>query len=231
MAGKKPPTSTSTWKYFLIGVGSFWLFTPVFGGGASIFIMPALSLLLVYTIINSSSRVFELVPATKAYTVGNLFLFPVLFSLLVYLMLIVFGDGSLGIVALILLLTGHGKAAMSLFASAGDIGPALCGSTFILLVMLLAIFIITALSCIRNKKVRISAIAAFGICIYTWLYLLKVQITAVATVGFNDFFNGFGALPYANLLLLCTGAACVIALPVSVLMGMHLYKRRFAARA
>lgn len=222
----KVKNSMSVWIVFLIVLGGNLLITPVFDSGGGILVFPVLSMLYVYRIVNSGNKIYELVPVTKDYIVGNIFLSSIIFLVLCFVLLSAIGYMVLGLVLLLVLLFGGQSSIASLFASGIQFSADFDGILFILLVMLIALFVFTALSFINIRKLRLTALICFSVGSYVLLLLLKGHFPAQAG-GTGDFFMGFRAMPQARSIVRYTFLMCILVIPLSILAGRRFYRSRF----
>jgi hypothetical protein len=204
----------------LIGMSLFNIFFPV------------TSLAIVYLIINGNRKVFELVPVSSTYIVANVFLLSVVLTAICFLSLYLLLMA--GVLLLILIVSIAAPSHISLTGGSNTL-PVTPGEwksvLFSLLLIMLILFVVTALSLAKSKTVRLAGISVFSACIYATLWLLKIQTPSVGT---SDTVNvsfyimpRFNTIPYANMILLLLGIACLIFVPASIYAGMRFYKCRF----
>ncbi|WP_350344055.1 hypothetical protein PRVXT_000426 [Proteinivorax tanatarense] len=212
--------SSSTYNTKTIFLAGLFIgFLIKFFGFDSLFMLPFISLIIIHQIVEGHRKLYELVPVSSWYAVVSLFataLFMVLFvHVFILLVVIIFMGGFM-------LLAWFGGAEIGMDGPTGPTFEATATSgestLFMLLMVILILFIGTAIALIRNKKCKtVANISAFGL-LMGFLYWLKISLPIN-----GDFYESFTVAPQADLLLIGFGVITVVAVPLSIIAGHRFY--------
>jgi len=205
---------------------------PLFGMASFNIILPVASVYLVYRILNGDRKVFQLIPVSNSYVAENVFLLSIILTVFCYLVVWLLAWAGIGLIIVIVLIVSYvsGKAfpsGDSIIASSSEWKNAL----FSLMVFLIIIFVVTAFSLAKNKKVRLMGITLFSVGGYALMWLLKLSIpvandSGMGTLTLNcDIMQLFYTTAYAETILLWLGIACLLIIPLSVIFGLKCYRQ------
>ncbi|WP_353893648.1 hypothetical protein PRVXH_000402 [Proteinivorax hydrogeniformans] len=198
---------------FLAGIILSFLMS--FFGLDSLFVLPFFTLYMTYQIVEGHRKLYELVPVSSWYVVVSLFataLFMVLFAHVAMLLVVIMFMGGFMILAWL------GGAEIGMGGPTVSTATSVESTLFMLLMVILILFIGTAIALIKNKKCKtVANISAFGLLI-GFLYWLKISLPID-----GDFYESFTVAPQADLLLTGLGMITVVAVPLSIVAGHRFY--------
>jgi hypothetical protein len=213
---------------------------PLFGMASFNIILPVASVYLVYRILNGDRKVFQLIPVSNSYVAENVFLLSIILTVFCYLVVWLLAWAGIGLIIVIVLIISSlsGKNPSSGGSSISSSSDSIIASSsewknvlFSLMVFLIIIFVVTAFSLAKNKKVRLIGIALFSVGAYAFLWLLKLSIpvendSGMGTLTLNcDIMPLFYTTAYAETILLWLGIACLLIIPLSVIFGLKCYRQ------
>lgn len=203
---KKSPKQAS----FIIFIYMLIVFTLslILGQGGFIFYPTIFTLYAVYSIVNSSNKLFEIVPVLKLYSLINIYIYVFISITLANTLLLIIGK-----------LLAHLSASMGmnvLINSWKNIFVIESISTIVASILLPIFFI--KLNSLR-KKLIISVNVIVPIAL-----LLFNKMPVVTEFDKVHFWKSITIMPNYNQFLLILACVCVIILPVSMLISYKLYK-------
>ena len=184
--------------------------------------LPAVSVCFIDIIFYKGDRIFENVPVKRGFIVFNIFLFSIVITLILYLMLTVFT------IALVWLLIGVFYIFLPSHISntppeaANQIIATAKANHLMLIVVVLILFVGTSIVFIKNKKIRISCFTLSSAIGYGLLFLLKINMP-ISNSGKIEFFESFTLMPSANTVLMGTALGTVLICFISAAAGYKLY--------
>ncbi|MGH4124837.1 MAG: ABC-2 transporter permease [Clostridium sp.] len=207
------PKKTSKYHFFILF--SFILFIGVFIGNVDgfgvIFYPIIIALCMVYSIINSENKLFELVPVSKVYSLINLYLYVFLTSLAITI-------GSTIALILATFLMQPTSTLNILVINWNAMFLISCISTIITSILLPVFFI--RLSFLR----KILTISVTALTTIVLLYTAPVA----SQLGNVSFLENIKAMPHYNETLLILICVCLVIIPISIFISYRLYKgKRF----
>lgn len=209
-------------------LGFFFLFLIMFSfimlrfKDQNTFILPLLSVLLSYNIINSEKKLYELVPVSSKFTVSNLYLFNILAMVLGYLALMLSGFIFLGFILFMFWIFG-GTVGNGMPEGVENMPMDLNSILLLVMLYILIIFIGTTVSLIKDKRIRFMSIIGAIALFFGFLYSVKVTLPMAPGLEGFDFLANFGAAPHAPLILLGLGLFTILTIPLSLWAGHKLY--------
>jgi hypothetical protein len=208
-------------------VASIWLLVFIMGGDIMIAMLPFISVWMVYRIINSDRKLYELVPVTPLYTVINAYLLSFMILVLTYVFMIVLSFGIITMIMGTILLAGGtieqgAPEGLSHVTGGGDIKSFL----FMLMIFLIILFIGTTISFIKNKKLRITSLFTVGAMLYGFLYAVKISLPIAPGRSKVDFIESFNIAPHGASILMGLGIFTLITIPLSVVIGYKIYSSK-----
>ncbi|MGV8983598.1 hypothetical protein [Clostridium sp.] len=189
---------------FILFIG---VFTGSIDGIGVIFYPLIITLSMVYSIINSQNRLFEIVPVSKMYSLINIYLYVFITSLAITI------GGSAGIILarFLVQLTSTLNVLKINWKAVFLIGSI----STIMTSILLPIFFIK-LNFLR-KALTITVAALVTIVL---LYTAPI----VTELGIISFLESIKVIPNSNEISLILICVCVVILPISILISLRLYK-------
>ncbi|MFA6939611.1 MAG: hypothetical protein WCQ54_01315 [Clostridiaceae bacterium] len=214
-------------KYMLIAyIMIFMNITLFFGNTASLntffyIALPVISVCFIDILFHKGERNFENVPVKREFIVFNIFLFSIVLTVILYLMLTVLGIG------LIWLLIGVMYVFFPSHISsnppdANQIISTTKANILILMVVVLILFVGTSIVFIKRRRTRICSFALFSAIGYGLLFLLKINMP-ISNSGKIEFFESFTLMPSANTVLIFTALGTVLICFISAAAGYKLY--------
>lgn len=187
-----------------------------------------LSIIFSYGVPTSKRKPYALVPVSKKYALFNLYLLPLVISVIGYalmygIMIVI----ALILWAIILISKTPQDNAVDMIPYQAGIKTAL----FCLMFVLLAILVSTAISVIRRRKIRWIATGIFiGISsgLMIWLksilpFVSSENVIFSFTFGLEDILPGFEQMSNAWIILLCMAAALLVITPLSIRFAYREY--------
>lgn len=210
---------------FLVIVPLLWSIQNILGfRDTNLFFLPLGSLFLVYSIVNSDNKLYELVPVKPVYTIINIYLLSLGSMILIYLMMIAGTFIFIGLVLLLILISG-GEVSQGPpdGLSIPDIPMEFNSMIFMIMLFLLIIFIGTTISLVKNNKMRYLSLAGFGTAMFIFLYTVKSTLPAHPQLDRFDFTASLDMAPNSDLIILGLGLFTLFAIPFSVWKGYKIY--------
>lgn len=212
---------SSKFPFFFILIYSLFLVPlyVIFGNGGLIFYPLVFTLHAVYCIANSRSKLFEIVPVSRLYAIINIYLY----FFVMTLSLIAGGLISLLSFEILALFTSTFTLADTvisiLLTNWKGILVINCIS-IIMVSILLPIFFIMLNS--LRKTLTISVVILISIALISF----KNTLPVVPELGKISFLESITIMSHYNEILLMLACACVVILPISMLISYKLYKGR-----
>jgi hypothetical protein len=184
--------------------------------------LPVISVCFIDIIFYKGDRIFENVPVKREFIAFNIFLFSIVITLILYLMLTVFT------IALVWLLIGVFYIFLPSHISntppeaANQIIDTAKANHLMLIIVVLILFVGTSIVFVKNKKTRAGCYALFSAIGYGLLFLLKINMP-VSNSGKIEFFESFSIMPSANTILIGTAIGTVLICFISAAVGYRLY--------
>lgn len=178
------------------------------------------SLWIINKNLNGDQRLFEMVPVSRRFTVFNVFLASLFIVAIIYF-------GAFLVVMVFVNLIIGGTIILSPQNIPVEIVPAeqltVAANVFMLLLLVIIIFVGTAIALIKNGKYRNGAYAAFFLLGYALLSFLKRQMPVSPNTGKVEFLESFSLMPQINQVLTGFGIAVLLIVPLSVYAGYSMY--------
>lgn len=185
--------------------------------------LPVISVCFIDIIFYKGDRIFENVPVKREFIVLNIFLFSILLTVILYLMLSIFGIGLIWLLIGMLYIFLPSHISSTPPEAANQIINTTKANILMLLVVCLILFVGTSIVFIKNKKVRISCFVLSSAIGYGLLFLLKINMP-ISNSGKIEFFESFSLMPSSNTILICTALGTVLICFISAAAGYKLYK-------
>lgn len=217
--------------YFIFIIMAFMNYVLFFGKAASLntffyIALPVTTVCLINNIINNGERVFESVPVSRKFIVFNMFLFSIVLTAILYLLLNIFG------IAFVWLLVG---IMYMFFPSHIDKTPPEITNQIInttksnilmLIVVILILFLGTSIAFIKRWKTRAGYFTLFSALGYGLLFILKINMPISPTTQKIEFFESFSIMPSANTILLILALVAALVWYISIAFAYKIYCRK-----
>lgn len=214
-------------KYMLIAyIMIFMNITLFFGNTASLntffyIALPVISVCFIDILFHKGERNFENVPVKREFIVFNIFLFSIVLTVILYLMLTVLGIGIIGV--FLIFFPSH---ISNTPPDANQIISTTKANILILMVVVLILFVGTSIVFIKRRKTRICSFALFSAIGYGLLFLLKINMPISPNSDKVEFFESFTLMPSANTILFWTALGTVLICFISAAAAFKLYVRK-----
>lgn len=226
-----PPTISTIFLYcFVIATMLFMNFFIFFGNTISstavlvVINVPIVGVWITNRVLYGNQRLFETVPVSRKYTALNIFFFLIVTLFIAYIMMLILGSMTFGIIIyFVYLLSPKGFSESPPSSAMHQIIDTSKGELLMIFVFFIIIFAAMAITFIKNKKLRLSFFAGFAVVGYGLLFLLKVNMPISPFSDKVQFLESFSIMPQGSTILICVTIATVIIIIASVFMGSKLY--------
>ena len=193
-------------------------------------LLPAVSVFMVNMIINGSVRLFETVPVSRKFTVFNIFLLSIIIIFIGYIAMWIISVAFVGVIlGLFCLFDPQGINQSPPPTVVHQVIDTTKGNLLMLFVLIIILFVGTAISFIKNRKARLASFVGFSVMGYALLFFLKLCMPVSPNSNKVEFIESFSIMPGANTILLCVAVGAVILSLVSIFAGYKLYIKSQAA--
>ena len=205
------------------GCGSyiwFFIFVSIFSSliqNLGMFFFGFIAVLSAYFSIQGRKKLFMLVPISRKFMIFNLYLMPLLSSILAFLVVEAFIILLVAVIwGIVLILKVPQDNATELSVSLTSVHAVL----FCIMLLIISIFTFIAIAVIRRDKIRhvsIAVLSSIFIALSFWLKNALPQNDIITIdLGFSCILPGFEKIPYVNMILAVTAVIMCIIIPLSI---------------
>ena len=188
------------------------------------FTLPIITLWMINWIFHGDRKLFKVVPVSRKYTLINIFLLPIVIILILYILVCISGTVLIGIIMGVAYLIAPQEFNQSPSEYAlQQITDTTRGNLLMLCVLVIIVFVGTAITLIKRKNLRLLSFSLFATIGYSLLIFLKHTMPISPATGQVEFLESFSIMPQANTILICVAIATVIIIITSIFMGFKLY--------
>lgn len=188
------------------------IFSAILDGGEVLVYPITIILWMVYAIVNSQNKLFEIVPVSKLYSLINIYLYVFIMNLAITVVSII------GLIPVKILFQSTSVGNISILSDNWEaILITGCIATIIASILLPTFFI--RLNFLR-KALTISVVSFVTIA----LVLFKNTLPVVTGIGKINFLERINTMPYYNETLLILVCVCIVIIPISIFISYRLYK-------
>jgi len=203
-------------KLYFLKIFIFIIFISIFIGnidGIGVIFFPiAITLCMVYSIVNSQNKLFEIVPVSKLYSLINIYLYVFVTNLAIT------AGSIIGFMLTRLLTQLTPVLDRSLFA---DTWKGILITVFISTIMA---SILVPIFFIKLKTLRKTLTIAVVILITIALMLFGNELPMITMFGKIKFLESITIVPHYNAVLSILACVCVVIIPISIFISYRLYK-------
>jgi len=183
-------------------------------------VLPITSIWMTNRIFHSGPNLFTAVPVSRKYTLLNLFLLSIVITVILYLILYIFEIVAIGLVFGILYFWGLQPFSKADTTQILDITK---GNLLMLCILVIILFAGTAITVIKNKKLRLISFGGLTLFVYGFLFFLKLKMLTYSKSNKLEFLESFSIMPQVNTILICVVIATILICVTSLCMGYNLY--------
>lgn len=203
-------------KLYFLSILIFVIFMGIFIGnidGTGVIFYPiAITLCMVYSIINSQNKLFEIVPVSKLYSLINIYLYVFVTTLAIYV------GSTIGFILARFLTKLTPVLDISLLA---DTWKGILMTGFISTIMA---SILVPIFFIKLKSFRKTLIISVVILITIVFMLFINELPMITMFGKIKFLETITIMPHYNEVLLILACVCVLIIPISIFISYKIYK-------
>jgi len=182
--------------------------------------VPIICIWMINRILYGSYRLFETVPASRKYIVGNILLLPIAMICIFYIINCVVIAALIGIAYLVY---PQGFTQTPPESNILQIIDTTKANLLMLCVLIIILFVGIAITFIKNKKLRLLSFAGFATIGYGLLFLLRINLQISPNSNKVEFLESFSVMPEANIILSCVAIATVIICISSIFISYKLF--------
>ncbi len=208
--------------YILIFIMIFAL--TLTGFNMAMVLSPIVSFSLMYNIVNSKKRIYDLAPVSSEYVLANIYLFQPIAAVIIH---IVFSISTLifaGVILLIVLISGG-----TIESGGPEVVPmnesVITFESVMFIILLYALFWFgsTAIALIKNDRLRVGALIGGAVAIVGSVRMIDSIMPTARAAQTTSFLHRFGEASHAPEILLALGLLTLLAIPLSIKVSRKLY--------
>ena len=194
------------------------------GFNMAMVLSPIVSFSLIYIIVNSKKRIYDLAPVSSKYALVNIHLFQPIAAVIIHIMFSISTLIFAGVILLIVLISdGTIESGGPEVVPVSESSISFEGVMFIILLYALFWFGSTAIALIKNDRLRVGALIGGVVAIVGSIRMIDSILPTARAAQNISFLHRFSEASHASEILLGLGLLTLLVIPLSIKASRKLY--------